>query len=117
MSSISSRGGEAEVSEGARLDADAAERWLRRREETAAENSAREAHRECCLQSSRLHGAAAGGAGCVASVAAFYLRGTWVRAPSLAAVGVWIATYMPFQMVSNFSRTRCQQRFKSDAVR
>ena len=115
MSSISSRGGDAEVSEGARLDADAAERWLQRRKQTAAENAARESHRECCLESSRLHGAAAGGAGCVASVAAFYLRGTWVRAPSLAAVGVWIATYMPFQLVAQLSRTRCASRFRAPA--
>ena len=105
------------MSEGARLDAEAAKRWLRRREQTAAEATAREAHRECCLESSRMYGAAAGGASCVASVAAFYARGTWVRAPSLAAIGVWIFTYMPFQLVSNFSRTRCQQRFNRDAAR
>ena len=66
------RGGAAEVSSNARLDAEAAEGFRKRIEEGRMQSEARKQHRESCLQDSAMVGAGAGSVG--ASLAVLALR-------------------------------------------
>lgn len=117
------RGGEAEVRAGAKLDSESAANWLAKREAALAENENRRQRREGCLRDSAMTGAAAGTVG--ASLAFGILRRPAGTGPFRSLLGinvsgkamggamqsfvVWMGFFMPFMLVSNVTRWRCQK--------
>ena len=86
----------------------AAERWLQKREATAAQASARQQRREECLRCSTQYGVAVGCVGTAAG-AQLVFRTLKARNPAFGAFWIFVSFFMPFQVVSNVTRNRCQK--------
>ena len=134
MSSRATRGQEAEVSQHAKLDKDAARTFLANRDAALAENELRRQRRESCLRDSAMTGAFAGTVG---ATLAYYIvtrpagadgkgaaLGKKLRPWELLGINVsgkamggamqsfvvWMGFFMPFMFVSNYTRWRCQKQ-------
>ena len=118
------RGGSAEVKAGARLDDEAAAKWIEKCEATRVENEQRRQRRDGCLRDSAITGACAGTLG--ASLAFGIVRRPASTGPFRSLLGinvsgkamggamqsfvVWMGFFMPFMFVSNVTRWRCQKQ-------
>lgn len=92
------------------------QRWLRQREAKGAESDARAASKGGILRASTLNGLAAGIGGAGAALAFVYWLGPGYRhrQPMLTTFGVCLAFFMPFNMVTNLTRTKRQQSMAHD---
>jgi hypothetical protein len=124
------RGNEAEVSESAKLSADSARAWLKRRGQAQAENDQRRVHREVCLRDSALAGGAAGTVGAALawrlmnssaalpnssgpSMRWYSLLGIKVSGKAIGGGGqafvLFCGFFMPFTFIANVTRWRCMK--------
>ena len=87
---------EATPADGTSNDSTAAERWLQKREATAAEAVARHQRREECLKCSTQYGVAAGCVGTAAG-ATLVFRTLKVRNPAFGTFWMFVSFFMPFQ--------------------
>jgi hypothetical protein len=113
MSSSANRGGAAEVSSNARLDADAAAHWMQQREAVLAENNARRERRNTCLRDSAIAGTCAGTVGGLAMYRYVNRRSAKLQnfmGSGGKAFNVVFSFFMPYMFVSNVVRWRCQSQ-------